>query len=1062
MNHLLNVWLSIFLFFFAVDVSAQTQPVKGKVIGEEGEPVVGATVKVTDTSVGAITNIDGEFQLNAPIEAESITVSFIGFATKVVPINENMLIELAQQNTTLDDVVVIGYGTQKKSDLTGAVSVVKVDELAEQPSGDVTNQLQGRVSGITITGSGQPGAAPKIQIRGANTFGDNTPLFVVDGIPTSNINNLNPNDVESMQVLKDAGAASIYGARAANGVVIITTKKGKQGIQLKYNGFVGNQLVQNGNPWDILNTQEMAELTFMALRNTNPNTAINHPQYGSGPTPTIPNYIAPAGAQTVDEAKYYVNPDYNDPEELNQFYRINKANKQGTNWFQELFNPAIITSHNLSLSSASDKGSVFVSGNFFQQDGMLENTYLKRYTIRANSNFSISDKLRIGENLSYTIRQNPQINDLSEGSAIGHSFRQQPIIPVYDIKGNFAGSFGPGLGNAFNPVAMQERLKNNRGVGNQLFGNIFVEYDLFDNLKLRSTFGGQYFSNSFNSFSFPQYENAENGPTSSYSEATATNFNWTWTNTATYSKVMNKVHDLKLMAGVEAYQNKGREAGGTTTGYFSFDPDYTTLSTGSGTPTNYSFKYADALSSIFSRLDYQFDDRYIASFTLRRDGSSRFLNDQYAVFPAASFGWHISNESFFQIDWFDMLKLRGGHGVMGNQVNVNPANAFTTYGANRTTSFYAINGSNGDLDEGFQKTRIGNPEANWEKNINTNIGFDASLFNHKVELTVDYYQKEIDELLFDPNLLATQGAAEKPFVNTARMKNDGIDIDMSTYFEPVEDLKFNTTVSFTSYNNRIEEISNISDYFDLEGRRFNGSFIIRNQVGRPISEYFGYQVDGFWDSQKEIDNANASAPSGTYQQDVAVGRFRYADIDGDGEITPNDRTSLGDPNPDFTYGLNLDFQYKAFDLSMFLYGSQGNDIWNNVRWWTDFYSSFTGAKSKTALYDSWTPDNTNASAPIQETNGSFSSADVPNSYFVEDGSYLRARQMQLGYTLPNTTLDKMKLNNLRLYVQMVNPFTITSYSGIDPEISGSTTAFGIDEGTYPNQRQILGGLNLTF
>lgn len=1044
--------------------------VTGTVTDESGAPLPGASVVVKGTTTGTQTDFDGNYTLE--VAGDGVLVfSYIGFQTQEVPINDQSTINItmAEDAAKLDEVVVVGYGTQRKQDLTGAVSVVKTDELAQQPSGQVTSQLQGRVSGVTITGGGQPGEAPQVKIRGSNTFGNNNPLYIVDGIPVDNISDLNPNDIGSMQVLKDAASASIYGSRAANGVIIITTKKGKGKMKVTYDSYYGMQLVQSGNPWDILSSQETAELTFMALRNTNPGDPVNHSQYGNGQNPVLPNYIAPVGANTVDESLYNVIPEYTDPAQLNDFYRIVKANKTGTNWFQEVFSPASITSHNLSVSNGSDKGSYLFSMNYFDQQGSVDNTFLKRYTMRANSVYNISENVRIGENLSFVIRQNPQIDALTEGGPIGMAIREQPIIPVYDIRGNYAGSFGSDLGNARNPVAIAERSRNNRGVSNRIFGSVFAEIDFLDHFTAKTTFGGQYYSNSFNSFTYPEYENAENNAVNSYSEAAATSHNWTWSNTLEYKNTFNNKHNLTVLVGTEAYQNKGREVGGNTQSYFSFDPNYVTLDTGSGNQTNYSFKYADALSSIFSRLDYNFDDRYLLSATIRRDGSSRFLNEQYGWFPAISLGWNILNESFIpESDLLNDLKIRGGYGVLGNQINVDPPNSFTTFGGNQQSTFYAIGGNNSTISEGFSQNRIGNPNAKWEKNINFNVGIDASLFNSTVQVTADYYRKDVEDLLYNPNLPATVGTATVPFVNVGKMTNSGLDLDVSTYFTLSENLRLNTSVTFTTYDNEIVKIADGIDHFDLEGRRFNGSTIIRNAEGHSVSEFFGYEIDGFWNSEQEIQEANAAAISATgnadatYQSDVAVGRFRYADIDGDNQITAEDRTFIGDPNPDFTYGLNIELLYKNWDLSMFIYGSQGNDTWNNVKWWHDFYSSFTGAKSTTALYDSWTPQNMNATAPIQETVGSFSTADVPNSYFVEDGSYLRARQIQLGYTLPSDLLSDLNMTKLRLYVQMVNPFTITSYSGIDPEISGDTVNFGIDEGAYPNQKQLLLGLNVIF
>jgi len=1043
--------------------------VKGVVYdAESGESIPGVNILEKGTNNGTITDLDGSFTINVADNA-TLVFSFVGYMSQEVAVQGQTTLDvrLSSDLTSLEEVIVIGYGTQRKQDMTGAVSVVKTDELIQQPTAQLTNQLQGRVSGVTITGSGQPGEAPQIRIRGMNTFGNNDPLYIVDGVASGGINDINPNDVESMQVLKDAASASIYGSRAANGVIIITTKKGKGKVRVNYSGYAGVQTVQKGNPWNILSPQEMADLKFMALRNTNPGEAINDDQYGSGQSPVLPNYIAPVGANTVDESLYNLNPFYSDPSELNNFYRIVEANKEGTNWFQEIFKPASIQSHDIAVSGGSNQGNYFFSLNYFDQQGTLMNTYMKRYTLRSNTSFNITENFRIGENLAFSLTDNPRVDARSEGSAIGMAMRQQPIIPVYDIRGNFAGSFGSGLGNARNPVAIQERMKNNRGEGTRLFGNVYAELDFLRNFTARSSFGGQFANSNWNSFTYPEYENAENGSQNRYNEAANSNINWTFTNTLTYKNTFSELHNLTVLIGSESYKNTGREVGGSTLGYFSFDPDFTTLSTGAGTQTNYSSRYSDALSSIFARADYSFNDKYLFGATIRRDGSSRFLNTRYGWFPAVSAGWRISEESFMSgSSWLDDLKIRGGYGIMGNQINVAPSNAFTTYGSNRVSSYYPIGGST--IVEGFQQTRIGNPDAKWEKNINSNIGIDASLFQGRIQITADYYRKDIDDLLFTPELIGSAGTASPPAVNIAQMTNQGIDMDIYGYFDLSSDLKLNATVTFTSYQNEIVNIADGVNNFDVEGRRFNGSTLVRNQVGHSVGQFFGYEIEGFWNSQADIDAANESAraatgnPNAVYQESMGVGRFRYADQDGNNMVTASDRTFLGNPHPDFSYGLNLGLDYKNWDFSVFLYGVQGNEVWNNVKWWTDFYSSFAGAKSHTALYDSWTPQNQNATAPIQEGTGSFSTANVPNSYFVEDGSYLRARQMQLGYRFAPSMLERVGINNLRVYVQAVNLFTITGYSGLDPELSrgGTDTSFGIDEGSYPNQKQFIFGLNI--
>ncbi|PWV48170.1 TonB-dependent receptor [Chitinophaga sp. S165] len=1071
-------WL---LLLFASAAFAQTK-FTGKVTDQtSGNPLPGVTVAIKNSSRGTATDPAGNFSITAK-KGETLVFSFIGYTQQDVILGDatSVSVVLSEKVGSLDEVVVTGYATQRKKDLTGAVSVVNVEQISRQPTAQVSNQLQGQVSGITVLGSGQPGEEPQVRIRGVNTFGNNTPLYVIDGVPTQNIVDLNPYDVASMQVLKDAGSASIYGARAANGVIIITTKRGKPDgkVRVTYDGYYGTQRPKGGNVWDILSPQEMANLKWMALKNTDPNVVYNDGLYGSGATPRLPDYIAPGGLMEgdpgVDPSKYNVNPYYKNPSDLDNFYRINRANKAGTDWFHEIFKPAMITSHNVSVSGGNDQGAYYLSFYYFNQEGTLKNTYLKRYSIRSNSHFNVGKHVRIGENLEFSVIDNPQIDPLTEGSAIGMAFREQPIIPVHDIRGNFAGSFstnGAQLGNARNPVAIQDRTRENRGLGNRLLGSVYGEADFLKHFTFRTTFGGEIFSASTHNFTFPEYENAENNKVNSFTEGSSNGYNWTWTNTLSYAQNFNKVHDIKVLVGTEAFDNHGRTLTGTTQNYFIFDPNFTNLGSGTGTVTNGSGTYTDALFSIFGRVDYSLLDKYLLGAVIRRDGSSRFgANNRYGVFPAVSAGWRISQEAFLkQVAWISDLKIRGGYGVMGNQLNVEAANAFTQYGLNKGSSFYDIGGTSNSLASGFFKTHIGNPDAKWESNTNMNIGVDATLFKGKLEVTADYYKKKVKDLLYKPEISGTAGRTDPPTVNIAEMENHGIDISLGINdIHLTKELVLKANATLTTYSNKIVNISADAPYFDQEARRFNGNFIIRNAVGQPISSFFGYKTDGFWDSADEIAQANDQAqkatnnPNAVYQTGIGLGRFRYQDTNGDGIITEADRTFLGNPNPDFSYGLNLELDYKNFDFTVFFYGVQGNNIWNQVRWWTDFYPSFAGAKSKTALYDSWRPDNLNAKAPIQENEGSFSTNTVPNSFLVENGSYLRAKNMMLGYTLPKPILQRIGIEKFRIYVQAANLFTITKYTGIDPEITGGTTNFGLDEGAYPNQRQFLVGVNVGF
>lgn len=1047
--------------------------ITGVVTDASGATIPGVTVKLKGSTIATSTDVQGKYSITISGSSGTLVFSFLGYITREIPTGgQNVInVQMASESKLLNEVVVVGYATQKKKDLTGSVTVVNVADMNKTPSGSVNSLLQGQAAGVSVVGSGQPGQEPDIRIRGINTFGNNSPLYVVDGLPTGDISTLNPNDVENLQVLKDAGSASIYGSRANNGVIIITTKKGKGKVKIDYDAYYGTQVPKGGNVWHTLNPQETADLKLLAIKNGGRRN-YDDEQYGDGKNGyVLPDYIEPAGAHfgdpSVDPKLYNVNPFYTNPDDYNNFYRIVQANKAGTDWFHEIFKTAPIMNQNISLSSGSDQGSFLVSLNYFDQKGTLINTYEKRYNLRTNSQYNINKIFRVGENLSYTVGDNPQSDINNPDASIAHAFREQPIIPVYDIKGNYAGSDGVDLGDSENPVARQQRTKNDKFLTYRLFGNLFAELDLSKLFTLRSSFGGDLNSSTYHSFQYPTYENKENSSTNQYNAGSANNYDYTWTNTITYHQDIGK-NNIKVLLGTEANRSGGSSVGGTRQGFYSFDPNFVNLSTGTGTLSNYS--YNDAPSSLFSyigRFDYAYDDKYLLSGVIRRDGSSAFVN-QYGIFPALSAGWRISQEDFMKgITWINDLKIRGGYGIMGNQNNIGPLNRFTQFTSDIGQSYYGIGG--GSLSPGYYESDLGNPNAVWEKDKNANIGIDATLFNDVLSFTIDYYRKDITDLLFKAPLSGTAGNPNAPAVNIASMRNDGIDASITGNFKVKKDLSFNATLSFTTYRNNIVKVTDNVDYFDDDKGRRVGTNLVRNQVGHSIGEFYGYKIIGLWQTAAEIKAADAQAqkktgdPNAIYEQDEALGRFKYLDVNGDGQITDADRTFLGNPNPNFSGGLNLGVNFKNFDFSVFLYGVYGNKIWNNVRYWRDFYSSFETAKSYDALYKSWTFDRRNTTVPIQELKSYFSTNGVANSYLIENGSYLRAKNMVLGYTFNPNMLNKLGIKKLRVYVSAANVFTITSYTGVDPELPASgPTDVGVDEGTYPNSRTYLLGVNLSL
>lgn len=1039
---------------------------------ETGETLPGVNVQVVGTQRGTVSDREGNYEVTAPSDDASLRFSFVGYEAQTVDIDGRSTINVGLESATLTggEVVVTGYRTQRRADLTGSVDVVEVDDLQSISEAQISEQLQGMASGVTVISSGQPGQDPQIRIRGVNNFGNNTPLFVVDGVTTSSIGDLNSNDIESIQVLKDS-QASIYGARAANGVVIIETKEGQGDMSVSLNSYTGFSQQPDTDPWNMMDPQSRAQLKLRAQCNSN--ITPSDPQYefpgGCGGEAVLPDYILPEGSSEgeVDESEYFVIPEYTSGVSPADFTQIVRANKDGTNWFDEITETGAMTKTDLTVSGGGDQGNYLLGVGYLNEQGTVLRTFLERYSLRANGTYNVNDNIRIGENLSYTAEENKLDNELVEGSAIGMAMRQRAIVPVRDIQGNFAGSRGDGLGNPANPVAMRYRTRNDQSLGKRLFGNVFAEINFFQDFLFRTSFGGDVTSGFSSSFAFPTYESSENNDRNALTENAWNNYQWTWSNQVNFDRTFGESHNVSSVIGVEWQQDDSRFEQGVVEDFFSFDPTFTTLDNGSGTTTASSSRFVRTLESQFGQVDYNYESRYFLSGTLRRDGSSVFGPDRkYGIFPAASAGWRITEEAFMQdaLPWLTDLKFRGGWGVMGNERNVGENNQFTLYGTLRFA--YDIGGTNSSPALGFARARYGNATAAWEEQENRNIGLDLAVFDGQLELTLDYYQKLINDLLFNPELPATAGQAAPPFVNVGEMENTGVDAVLRGQ-GAIGGLDISGNLNFTTYNNEITSVSAQQDNFLEEDRRFNDGFISRNEVGQEIASYYGYNVVGFF--EEDDFNGDGDLVGDVPDQDAAApGRFRYEDVDGDGEITPDDRKFLGSPHPDFTAGLNLNFQYSNWDLGLALYSSVGSQVWNQTKWWTHFFSGFNGAKAEAAIEDAWHPgeDNSDATVPIQETERTFSTNATPNSFFVEDADYLRIRSLQLGYTLPSDLVSQIGAESLRLYVRGSNLFTFTNYSNPEPEIGGSNAedvrSFGIDEGAYPTPRKYLFGVNLTF
>jgi len=1088
-NALQSSCLALALLLHTFGANAQ-RPVTGKVINKtDGQPVPAATVQLKGTKSLTQTGADGTFTLTIQKDNGTLVISAIGFDRQELSITAGVAtgdIALIQTATTLNDVVVTGYSTQRKKDITGSVSVVNVANMKSTPSGSTESLLQGQAAGVTVVSTGAPGGAANVRIRGITSFGSSDPLVIIDGTP-GNLHDINVNDIQSVQVLKDAGAAAIYGVRGSNGVIIVTTKRGRSGkAQVAYDAYYGTQRPLSKG-FDIANPTRTAGAIWQEYLNDG--LSPTHKQYGSGPTPVIPDYITPAGAREGDPGT--------DPSQYALYTdQITKANKTGTDWFHEIFKPARIQSHNISASGGGDRSSYFFSFNYLDQQGTLIYTSLKRYSARINTLFSLADDhIRIGENAYVVYKKNPgylNLAGVNNTNSINAAYREPSIIPVFDIRGNFAGTGSQSLGNAPQPVAIQTRQANNVSNIWQVNGNMFAEADFLKHFTARTSIGGtvDYFYN--NSFVFTAYENAENAQNpNSYRENYGWNSSMTWTNTLKYTNTLAKQHNLTVLLGSEYINNSGRSVGASRGSYYVTDPSNLTVNpnlwtlnfgspagqTNSNIVSNNGLQtpYQLAIYSLFGRLDYNFGDKYLLSGTLRRDGASVFDPSQrYGYFPSVTGGWRISRESFMDgVGWLNDLKIRGGWGKLGSISNINPTNAFTLFGQAANQSYYDINGTGTTPTQGLYTAQYGNPYTSWEKDILTNVGFDATILQNKFDITIEWYKKAISGLINKAPSVGYGGLAQVPFINSGNISNTGIDAALTYHGGALKnELKFDITATFTSYSNKVIGLPPGVKYQDASNTGSSTVFS-RIQPGQALGAFFGYKVIGLFQDAGDV----AKSPT---QDGAAPGRFKYADVHKDGKIDQNDRTFFGNPNPKFTTGLNLGASYRNFDFYMFLYASVGNDVLNQVRASTDFPQTFDVAISNHVIDNaarlvnaSGAPTNIldptarvanpGTTVPLLERVSNFSNASVFNSYTMENGSFLRCKSLTLGYSFPAAMIRALHMDKLRVYVQATNLFTITGYSGLDPELPGSSTLFGIDGGAYPNnQKNYNIGVNVSI
>ncbi len=1041
------------LWIMSITAFAQ-KSISGKVNDPKGEGIPGVSISVKGTSTGTISDADGSFKINVPNSGGSLVFSSIGYKPQEVAVGNQSTINVSMESddAVLDEVVVTGYGTQSKRDITGAVTTVNAKELLSVPATTFAQQLQGRASGLSIVNDATPGGNATVRIRGFGTIGNNDPLFIIDGVPTENQGNLNPNDIETIQILKDASASSIYGSRAANGVVIITTKKGKIGpAKIDFQVYYGTQKVSNDV--QALNATELGKYLYLADKYAGKTPSHGQYTFGSNGEVTIPAYVFPSagkeGAANTAASLYSLTPD--------NIYAITKSGD--TNWWKEVTQTAPIKNYQLSASGGSENSRYALSVGYFSQDGVVKFIGYDRYTLRSNTEFSaINKKLRIGENFTASLdNRKGGFNNNEEQNAVSGSYKHHPLLPVYDIAGFYSGSRGANLGNNSNPYATLARAADNKRYRLRGFGNIYGEYDILPFLTIKTSLGIDIVSERQLNIGRANPEYIEGSFNNGSESRSSYEYQWVWQNTLSYSKIFKNIHKVDAYVGVEAIKQFGETFGAGRNGYaFETLPIISYLNLGDPTKVS-NFGGVDkdyTLFSQFGKVNYAYNDKYLFQAILRNDASSRFLSaSRNALFPAFSVGWRLSQEDFISksLPFVSDMKLRFGWGKTGNQ-KIGDYNAFTTYRSDIFHAGYPIDGSQVTPSIGYDAQAFGNPKAKWEATTSTNVGLDASLFKGKLTFELDLWKRVTSDMLFTTPLTFTAGDASAPAFNVGQMTNKGIDFGVS-YKSNIRDFRYGVSANISSYSNNVDKLdaSPNTRYFGYGSRV---PAITLTQAGLPISSFYGYKTVGIFQTQAEVD----AWPK--YEDYNKLGKFKVADINGDGKITDADRTIIGSPHPDFVYGVSLNFGYKAFDLTIFANGTQGNDVFNYTRYFSDF-NTFQGNRSKRALYDAWQPSNPGGTVPIMDANDQVSSR--PSSYFIEDGSYFRIKNVQLTYNLPSSITKKTALAHAQVYAQIQNLTTFTKYTGLNPEIqTGVDNTLGFDGGYMPVSRTVIFGINFGF
>nr|WP_297042109.1 TonB-dependent receptor [Prevotella sp.] len=1034
MNNLSRLLMSSALCAVCTMANAQQVNVSGVIKDATGETVIGASVMVKGTKTGTVTDFDGRFHVECTPGA-TLVISYIGYQTQEVKAADGMNVVLQEAANDLNEVVVTGYTTQRKADLTGAISVVSVDDIAKQNENNPIKALQGRVPGMNISADGSPSGTATVRIRGIGTLNNNDPLYIVDGIPTkAGMHELNGNDIESIQVLKDAASASIYGSRAANGVIIITTKKGKEGkIKVDFDGSIA--VSTYAHKMKVLNAKEYGQVMWQAYVNDgmDPNTNGLGYRYDWGynaqGTPVLngismKKYLDDAGTTPAAD----------------------------TDWFDETTRTGVIQQYNVSVSNGSDKGSSFFSLGYYKNLGIIKTSDFNRFSARMNTEYKLlkNKMLTVGEH--FTLNRTSEVQ--APGGFLQNVLQFNPSLPIYTEDGNYAGPVG-GYPDRYNPVAVLERNKDNRYTYWRMFGDAYLNLNPFKDFNIRTTFGLDYSQKQQRFFTYPVTEgnvaNNKNGVEAKQEHWTK----WMWNAVATYNMQLGK-NRIDLMAGMELNRQDDIYFSGYKEGFSILNPDYMWPDAGTTNPQAYGGGSGYSLVSFFGKANYNYADKYMASFTIRRDGSSRFgKNNRYATFPSVSAGWRINQESFLKkASWIDDLKIRASWGQTGNQEIDNLARYtlyVSNYGVNENGgqsygTSYDIAGTNGGstLASGFKRNQIGNDNIKWETTTQTDLGFDFAFFRNTLYGNFDWYFKKTKDILVNMPGIAVMGEGSSQWINAGEMENRGFEFNIGYRNQTHFGLKYDVTANISSYRNKITALPTTV----AANGTFGGNGV-KSVIGHPMGAQVGYVADGIFKSQEEIDNHAT-------QEGAGLGRIRWKDLTGDGKITEADQTWIYNPVPDFTYGFNIYLEYKNFDFTAFFQGVQGVDIISDLKKETDIWAGLNiGFLNKgKRLLDAWSATNPDSNVPALSLSDNNNEKRV-SSYWVENGSYLKLRTIQFGYNFPQTIASKLAMQRLRMYVSAQNLFTIksSSFTGVDPE----NPNYG-----YPIPLNITFGLNVTF